>query len=829
LDKTAKATDAFQKDVKGAGDALDGLGKDGGDALGGLASGADDAAGGMGGLITSFSGVGAALAAVTAVVGAVVALGAAVGQATAEYNEGMRMMQAQTGKTGDELEALGDTAIDVYKDTFGASISDATDAVSQVTQVLGETDDALKASAKNALVFRDVFGVDIPESLRAVRSATESFGTTSTQTFDMLAKTIQNVGDPADDLADTVNEYSADFAQAGFSAEQMFGILEAGVKGGARNFDVMADSVREFTIRIMDGSDTTKDALENLFRATGAAGAEFFELKDNAVALESAIKDNAKALKDSEGAYKAQQAVVKGLQGELADAKRELDALARPDLKGFDEFDDKLFSLEQQSKRTQLSLLDLEPDTDAFEAAESELDRINNQIDKLQLQRDLVFDEQFRELEKAAEAGTKEVVSFEDALSQIARKKGEIAGIESSLTLAQIDEAAAGAQVDALKDHGLALKKEGEDIAQKMAGLDDPVEALLSSIASGETTAADAFFELSNLLDGVGDKLLQEEIGVGLFGTKFEELGGIITKAATEGQAGLQDFAGTMDGVAQAVEGSGIGSAFERIKKEILILLMPIGQEINDLLSGAFQAALPGIQAFAEQAGPLISTFVDRLGPAFEFAGDALIQMAEGLGLVGEGSVGVSASLAAFEGILNAVLFVVEGTAGAIRIAAEVIDFFADGIRMATDLTDQFGQIASLVWESIKLGIEGVTNVISGVISGIGSVADTLGGLGDVIPDWLKPGSPPPLANALDDIKSSLGGLDFSSAFEMSSSAQGAGAGLQSPVVGGGGGGSSNVTVNIDGVSATSVTNGDPNTEAIKMTINLLTQALEAA
>ena len=817
LDKTAKATDSLGTEAAGAGDKLAELGKDGKAAFDGMGDAADNAKGGIGDMFSSISGgpAGIAAAAIGAVVVAVVAIGAAVAEAAGEYNQGMRLMQAQTGKTGDELDALGATALDVYVDTFGASITDATNAVSQVTQVLGETDDALKTSAKNALVFQSVFDVSIPESLRAVRSATEAFGTTSTQTFDQMAATIQRVGDPADDLADTINEYSADFAQAGFSSEQMFGILEAGVRNGARNFDVMADAVREFTIRIIDGSETTKDGLELLFRTVGQGGQEFFKLKDRAVALEEAIKSNAKALKDSEGAYKTQQAVVKGLQSELAQAKRELDALAQPNLAGFDQFDDKLFDLEQQSKRVRLALLDIEPETDVFESTQAQLDQINTEMDRLSLQRSLAFDEQFRALEKAAEAGTEKVISFGQAMSEIAQKKEEIAGIEGSLSLALIDEETAGNQVALIQAQGDAIKSELAGITTQIEQTADPTQALLDSIASGGKSAADAFFEVSQMLSGVDDKLTQEQIGVALFGTKFEELGTIITTAATEGQVGLESFAGTMDRVAQATEDTSFTGMFESFKKEALAAI---------LQSESFASFMESLSGLA-----------DTLIQAFAVLSDNLKRVSIAMGGTGEGVDVISVAFAALEGIvgiavagIQAVAVVSALAATAFSTLAGVIVGVGNAVSMAGSLFSQLGQIANLVFGGIMSGIQGVINFIGGAIGAIASFGDRLASLAGAIPDWLIPGSPPPLANALKDIKAGLNAMPAIDA-TFGSTAPAVSNALQSPVGGGGGGGSSSVTVNIDGVSATSVTNDDPGTDAIRMTIEMLTKALGAA
>lgn len=48
-------------------------------------------------------------------------------------------------------------------------------------------------------------------------------------------------------------EYSQIWEQAGFSAEEMFSILQNGLDSGAYNLDKVNDFVKEFTISLSDG------------------------------------------------------------------------------------------------------------------------------------------------------------------------------------------------------------------------------------------------------------------------------------------------------------------------------------------------------------------------------------------------------------------------------------------------------------------------------------------------------------------------------------------------------------------------------------------------
>lgn len=54
------------------------------------------------------------------------------------------------------------------------------------------------------------------------------------------------------------------FAKVGLSADDMFNIFQQGAESGAWNIDKVGDAVKEFSIRAIDGSDSTKGAYEKL-------------------------------------------------------------------------------------------------------------------------------------------------------------------------------------------------------------------------------------------------------------------------------------------------------------------------------------------------------------------------------------------------------------------------------------------------------------------------------------------------------------------------------------------------------------------------------------
>jgi phage-related minor tail protein len=616
-----KTMDAFVADLREAAEEVDDLGQAGdkaGDKFGGLADGISDMIPGLDQL-KGLAGAGGPLGLIA---GAAIAAGTAIVSAGLEAQGIMNNIQARTGATGAELEALGDIAKDVFLSGFGDNAKDAADSVIQVTQVLNQTGDAAVDSAKKALTMRDVFEIDIPESLRAVRSANKQFGDETADTFDMMTTLIQRVGDPFQDLADTINEYSADMAQAGFTQAEFFGILERGVSLGARNFDILADLVREFTIRIIDGSDKTRNALNALFAETGRGGEEYFALETEISRTTDAIEENERALKESEGAYEAQRLVVGELEAQLSEARRELDSLSRPNLRGMEEFDDALFSLDQQAKRLQLALLGLEEDTPAFENTRAQLEEINKEMDRVALERDLTIGAQLREIEKAARDGQEPIVTYEQALANVANQRGKIAELEGAFIAQQEALKPLASEYERIAGENERLITLQDNLAQQLEEMVTPADEFLQMLASGEIATRDAMSAIVKMLGEIENQIVADQLAVDLFGTKAEELGLDIITALDPAINKMTEFEGATDRAAAAME-QGLKPAWDRFWRGVKTTL---GETFEFFAEGKFS---PG-EALSDLGQAITSPFDfrDRVTKGFEgmsFAGGGVV------------------------------------------------------------------------------------------------------------------------------------------------------------------------------------------------------------
>ena len=226
------------------------------------ASSAVPLVGQMGELTAGLSG--ASLAAVGAGA-AVVGVGALAVGAANNVNSAMNSFIAMTGKGTEESERYQEVMENIYAGNYGENFEDIGQAMGTVVQQLGDMDDVdLQNVTESAFALRDTFGYEIPESTRAAKAMMDNFGTSGEEAMNLIAAGAQNGLDYSGELLDSISEYSVQFAKVGLDADDMFKVFQKGEESGAFNLDKVGDAVKEFSIRAIDGSDTTVDGFKRI-------------------------------------------------------------------------------------------------------------------------------------------------------------------------------------------------------------------------------------------------------------------------------------------------------------------------------------------------------------------------------------------------------------------------------------------------------------------------------------------------------------------------------------------------------------------------------------
>ncbi|MFI3171757.1 MAG: phage tail tape measure protein [Clostridia bacterium] len=207
-------------------------------------------------------------------------------------------LQAQTGATNDEMEALNDTMLNIYNNNFGEDFEDIANQMAIVTQQTGATGDELEQLTTKALILRDTFGYEVTDSIRSVEMLMGQFGVTSDEAFNLLAQGAQSGLDANGNLLDSINEYSVHFADLGFDIEDMFNMLANGADAGVFDIDKLGDAMKEFGIRTKDESDTSAAAFESLGLNADEYFSKFAQGGDSAQEASQTVFDALTSMED---------------------------------------------------------------------------------------------------------------------------------------------------------------------------------------------------------------------------------------------------------------------------------------------------------------------------------------------------------------------------------------------------------------------------------------------------------------------------------------------------------------------------------------------------
>lgn len=235
--------------------------------------------------VTDFLQAGVAEAVASKAVDAAAQIGSAVKDSMYDISSAAADLQASAGLSEQAMQKYKAVMEEIRGDNFGEDYRDIADVMSEIIQIMGELDPSnMTKVSEAAITLRDTFDMDVNESIRAVDVMVKTMGVDADQAFDLIAKGAQRGLNRSGELTDNITEYGQLWGQAGFSAEQMFSILENGLDSGAYTLDKVNDYVKEFTISLADGrieqnlssfSDSTK-VLFSEWKNGGAAASEVF-------------------------------------------------------------------------------------------------------------------------------------------------------------------------------------------------------------------------------------------------------------------------------------------------------------------------------------------------------------------------------------------------------------------------------------------------------------------------------------------------------------------------------------------------------------------------
>lgn len=248
--------DAGEELVDGIEDAVEGAAPGIGDALGeGIAGSAESAGDGIGKKVAAAAGAAIAAAGIGEMLGGALSL--------ASENANLdKQVDALSAPWAAPAQAA-DAARELFKQGWGESLEElgtlttsvmsgiGEDSIGQITEISGKLMAISQSTGFEVGLMSQAIGSMLTTGL--VESADDG--------ANLIADVYQRFGAAAgEDLLDTITEYGVQFEKLGLTGADAFGLIDQMILGGARNTDVAADALKEFSILARENSESVRES-----------------------------------------------------------------------------------------------------------------------------------------------------------------------------------------------------------------------------------------------------------------------------------------------------------------------------------------------------------------------------------------------------------------------------------------------------------------------------------------------------------------------------------------------------------------------------------------
>lgn len=289
---------------------------------------------------------------------------------------------------------------------------------------------------------------------------------------------------------------------------------------------------------------------------------------------------------------------------------------------------------------------------------------------------------------------------------------------------------------DAVKENAIRVIDYSDTTADAYSQLGLNVDEMSTKFAAGGDSAREAFDQVMTGLIALDDPIAQNTIGVELFGTMWEDLGPEVVMALGDIEEGAYATGDEMERL-KDIKYDDLGSMFEELKRNVELLLIPIGEMLIPLLSILIETILPVI---TDLLAPLIEMFAQLITPIINLISSAITPLIDIF--IQLMNIAITPLVALIQNILAPIF------AGALNgmasTATSVIGNITNIFRSLIDfIKNVFTGNWKGAWENIKdifsNAVSGLASIfkapINAIIDGWNSLAGSLGSI--TIPDWV--------------------------------------------------------------------------------------------
>ncbi|MCO1599752.1 phage tail tape measure protein [Desulfosporosinus nitroreducens] len=368
-------------------------------------------------------------------------------------------------------------------------------------------------------------------------------------------------------------------------------------------------------------------------------------------------------------------------------------------------------------------------DTFGFEVTES-----INTVNSLMAAFGITSEQAYTLLAQGAQQGANKNGDLIDVMNEYAPHFAQLGLSAEEFTDTLIQGAASGAfQIDkvgdAIKEFGIRSKDGSDASAAGFKALGLNAEEMFEAFAKGGPGAEKAFQEVIKSLGDMKNPLAQNQAGVALFGTMFEDLGVDAIKALGDIEDYAKIDANTLAQI-NAVKYDDIGAALEGLKRQLITdLAGPIGDELT-----------PRIGEMIEKVKEFDMTPVI----------DALTWILDNAGTIAALAVGIGAGMATWN-VVSTITAVVDAikvwriATQNVAIAQAALNLVMDANPIGIIITAVAGLVAGLVvlWNTN----EGFRTAVIGMWE---TIKTTVGAVGEWLTNFFTVSIPEAITTAID-------------------------------------------------------------------------------
>lgn len=134
---------------------------------------------------------------------------------------------------------------------------------------------------------------------------------------------------------------------------------------------------------------------------------------------------------------------------------------------------------------------------------------------------------------------------------------------------------------DVVKEFQIRVKDGSKSTNDAMSQLSEGTQKVWKNFLEGKGTVKDVFNAVLNELKTTDDQIKVNQVGVGLFGTKWEDLEKTTMLSLNNMETGLGDYSGAMDKMVDGYDTS--AKEWKSITREMQLALEPLGKVIIDI------------------------------------------------------------------------------------------------------------------------------------------------------------------------------------------------------------------------------------------------------